>query len=201
MQTCLWSQTRAYLGVEGLEKQEVDRWVPDVRSVEDWFDIQDRLITHEALRKVGFTTSFGTEIVFLGMEYDVLSEMGNHPSFIRENRRWRRDFDKCIFGVLHELSGSLPWCTLYSESTTPATLGSLSDIVARRSPLVNHNGSSSHGFTDELAAVEPPGSTTYRQRFEAARSFDLDDDMGFYPSLSTFDEQGQITAPESASSL
>ena len=40
----------------------------------------------------------------------------------------------------------------------------------------------------EVVAVEPPSLIAYRQRFEAGRSFDLDDDLEFCPFLLTFDE-------------
>ena len=40
----------------------------------------------------------------------------------------------------------------------------------------------------EPVAVELPSITAYRQRFEAGRSFDLDDDLEFCPNLLTFDE-------------
>jgi hypothetical protein len=40
----------------------------------------------------------------------------------------------------------------------------------------------------EVVAVEPASLTAYRQRFEAGRSFDLDDDLEFCPFLLTFDE-------------
>jgi Domain of unknown function (DUF4452) len=40
----------------------------------------------------------------------------------------------------------------------------------------------------EVVAIEPPSLTAYRQRFEAGRSFDLDDDLEFCPFLLTFDE-------------
>ena len=40
----------------------------------------------------------------------------------------------------------------------------------------------------EPIAVELPSVTAYRQRFEAGRSFDLDDDLEFCPNLLTYDE-------------
>ncbi len=40
----------------------------------------------------------------------------------------------------------------------------------------------------EVVAAEPPSLVAYRQRFEAGRSFDLDDDLEFCPFLLTFDE-------------
>ena len=40
----------------------------------------------------------------------------------------------------------------------------------------------------EVVAVENPGLAAFRARFEAGRSFDLDDDLEFCPNLLTFDE-------------
>jgi len=38
--------------------------------------------------------------------------------------------------------------------------------------------------------TEAPSITAYRARFEAGRSFDLDDDLEFCPNLLTLDEVG-----------
>ncbi|OCT44964.1 hypothetical protein CLCR_06304 [Cladophialophora carrionii] len=40
----------------------------------------------------------------------------------------------------------------------------------------------------EIVIAEPPSVLAYRARFEAGRSFDLDDDLEFCPNLLTFDE-------------
>jgi hypothetical protein len=40
----------------------------------------------------------------------------------------------------------------------------------------------------EIIVAEPPSISAYRARFEAGRSFDLDDDLEFCPNLLTFDE-------------
>lgn len=45
---------------------------------------------------------------------------------------------------------------------------------------------------EKLAVSEPPALTAFRARFEAGRSFDLDDDMEFCPNLLTWDEVGHI---------
>lgn len=42
--------------------------------------------------------------------------------------------------------------------------------------------------TREPIITEPPSITAFRARFEAGRSFDLDDDMEFCPNLLSFDE-------------
>jgi len=41
---------------------------------------------------------------------------------------------------------------------------------------------------EKAVATEPPALTAFRARFEAGRSFDLDDDMEFCPNLLTWDE-------------
>lgn len=41
---------------------------------------------------------------------------------------------------------------------------------------------------EKLIVSEPPALTAFRARFEAGRSFDLDDDMEFCPNLLTWDE-------------
>ncbi|RMZ82379.1 hypothetical protein DV737_g2080, partial [Chaetothyriales sp. CBS 132003] len=47
----------------------------------------------------------------------------------------------------------------------------------------------------EVVPAEPPSLTAYRARFEAGRSFDLDDDLEFCPYLLTFDEVGVDDLP------
>lgn len=42
---------------------------------------------------------------------------------------------------------------------------------------------------------EPPALTIFRARFEAGRSFDLDDDLEFCPNLLTWDE---VCLPDNA---
>lgn len=41
---------------------------------------------------------------------------------------------------------------------------------------------------EKPVASEPPALTAFRARFEAGRSFDLDDDLEFCPNLLTWDE-------------
>ncbi|RMD40750.1 hypothetical protein DV735_g4363, partial [Chaetothyriales sp. CBS 134920] len=53
----------------------------------------------------------------------------------------------------------------------------------------------------EVVPAEPPSLTAYRTRFEAGRSFDLDDDLEFCPFLLTFDEKQSITSGSDRSSL
>lgn len=52
---------------------------------------------------------------------------------------------------------------------------------------------------EKLVMTEPPALTAFRARFEAGRSFDLDDDMEFCPNLLTWDEVR--CAPNSSFSL
>lgn len=46
-----------------------------------------------------------------------------------------------------------------------------------------------HKQAEKLVVSEPPALTAFRARFEAGRSFDLDDDMEFCPNLLTWDER------------
>ncbi|KIV93968.1 hypothetical protein, variant [Exophiala mesophila] len=52
----------------------------------------------------------------------------------------------------------------------------------------------------ELVA-EAPSLSAYRARFEAGRSFDLDDDLEFCPNLLTLDERQSVTSGSDRSSL
>jgi len=45
--------------------------------------------------------------------------------------------------------------------------------------------------------LEPPSIAAFRARFEAGRSFDLDDDMEFCPYLLTFDERQSVHSSSS----
>jgi len=49
----------------------------------------------------------------------------------------------------------------------------------------------------ETVIVEAPSVVAYRARFEAGRSFDLDDDLEFCPNLLTFDERQSVTSGSS----
>jgi hypothetical protein len=51
----------------------------------------------------------------------------------------------------------------------------------------------------EIVITEPPSVLAYRARFEAGRSFDLDDDLEFCPNLLTFDEVCGEALPTSPS--
>lgn len=50
---------------------------------------------------------------------------------------------------------------------------------------------------EKIAVLEPPSITAFRARFEAGRSFDLDDDMEFCPNLLTWDERQSVTSGSS----
>lgn len=52
-------------------------------------------------------------------------------------------------------------------------------------------------MTREPIVTEPPSITAFRARFEAGRSFDLDDDLEFCPSLLSFDERQSVTSGSS----
>ncbi|EXJ94553.1 hypothetical protein A1O1_02949 [Capronia coronata CBS 617.96] len=49
----------------------------------------------------------------------------------------------------------------------------------------------------ESVVPEVPSLATYRARFEAGRSFDLDDDLEFCPNLLSFDERQSVTSGSS----
>jgi hypothetical protein len=49
----------------------------------------------------------------------------------------------------------------------------------------------------EVVITEAPSMSAYRAKFEAGRSFDLDDDLEFCPNLMTFDERQSMTSGSS----
>lgn len=49
----------------------------------------------------------------------------------------------------------------------------------------------------EAVISEAPSMSAYRARFEAGRSFDLDDDLEFCPNLLSFDERQSVTSGSS----
>ncbi|ETN45188.1 uncharacterized protein HMPREF1541_10065 [Cyphellophora europaea CBS 101466] len=53
----------------------------------------------------------------------------------------------------------------------------------------------------EVVVSENPNLTAFRARFEAGRSFDLDDDLEFCPNLLTFDEKQSVSSGSDRSSL
>ncbi|KIW39322.1 hypothetical protein, variant [Exophiala oligosperma] len=53
----------------------------------------------------------------------------------------------------------------------------------------------------EAVINEAPTLAAYRQRFEAGRSFDLDDDLEFCPNLLSYDERQSVTSGSDRSSL
>jgi len=66
---------------------------------------------------------------------------------------------------------------------------------SRRAPRISasHNNQRQYRapkIVKEVVISEAPTLSQYRQRFEAGRSFDLDDDMEFCPNLLSFDEVG-----------
>src|ERR1700761_8649279 len=61
---------------------------------------------------------------------------------------------------------------------------------SRRAPRLSAAQNSHRQFraqkvVKEIVIAEPPSMTAYRARFEAGRSFDLDDDLEFCPNLLT----------------
>lgn len=64
---------------------------------------------------------------------------------------------------------------------------------SRRAPRLSAAQNSHRQFrapkiVKEVVITEAPSMTAYRARFEAGRSFDLDDDLEFCPNLLSFDE-------------
>lgn len=50
---------------------------------------------------------------------------------------------------------------------------------------------------EKVVMSEPPALTAFRARFEAGRSFDLDDDLEFCPNLLTWDERQSVASGSS----
>ncbi|KAK5392985.1 hypothetical protein LTR79_009889 [Exophiala xenobiotica] len=80
---------------------------------------------------------------------------------------------------------------------------------SRRAPRISSAQNSQRQYrvpkmAKEAVLTEAPTLTAYRQRFEAGRSFDLDDDLEFCPNLLSYDESQiqpqQITPSLSISS-
>jgi len=73
---------------------------------------------------------------------------------------------------------------------------------SRRAPRLsaaqnNHRQYRAPHSTKEPVVTEAPTLNAYRARFEAGRSFDLDDDLEFCPNLLSFDERQSITSGSS----
>ncbi|OQU94203.1 hypothetical protein CLAIMM_00593 [Cladophialophora immunda] len=73
---------------------------------------------------------------------------------------------------------------------------------SRRAPRLSAAQNSHRQFRapkviKEIVVTEPPSITAYRARFEAGRSFDLDDDLEFCPNLLTLDERQSVTSGSS----
>lgn len=75
---------------------------------------------------------------------------------------------------------------------------------SRRAPRLSSSQNSQKQFRGVRNLKELPDTTSitqYRQKFEAGRSFDLDDDMEFCPSLLTQDDLQSISSSSDRSSL
>ncbi|KAK5449802.1 hypothetical protein LTS15_008374 [Exophiala xenobiotica] len=75
---------------------------------------------------------------------------------------------------------------------------------SRRAPRISSAQTSQRQYrapkiAKEVVLTEAPTLTAYRQRFEAGRSFDLDDDLEFCPNLLSYDES--VTSGSDRSSL
>ncbi|TVY56227.1 Uncharacterized protein LSUE1_G008715 [Lachnellula suecica] len=89
----------------------------------------------------------------------------------------------------------------YSHQHPAANVHSASSHHSRgrRAPRMNNNklsGMRSNRKEEEAAVV-----TSFRQRFEAGRSFDLDDDLEFCPNLLTETDMVSISSSSDRSSL
>jgi len=71
----------------------------------------------------------------------------------------------------------------------------------RRAPRLSASQNSQRQFRGAKAMkesnIEPPNITAFRARFEAGRSFDLEDDELYCPNLLTFDERQSIHSASS----
>lgn len=77
---------------------------------------------------------------------------------------------------------------------------------SRRAPRISSAQNSQRQYrvpkmAKEAVLTEAPTLTAYRQRFEAGRSFDLDDDLEFCPNLLSYDERQSVTSGSDRSSL
>jgi len=73
---------------------------------------------------------------------------------------------------------------------------------SRRAPRLSASQNSHRQYRNkqpvkDLSTTEPPNVTVFRARFEAGRSFDLDDDLEFCPHLLTFDDRQSIHSASS----
>lgn len=72
---------------------------------------------------------------------------------------------------------------------------------APRLPASHNRHYRQHKPQKEVVAPENPSLAAFRARFEAGRSFDLDDDLEFCPNLLTFDEKQSVSSGSDRSSL
>ncbi|KIX08313.1 uncharacterized protein Z518_02969 [Rhinocladiella mackenziei CBS 650.93] len=72
---------------------------------------------------------------------------------------------------------------------------------SRRAPRISaqnsHRQFRGPKIIKEIVTAEAPSITAYRARFEAGRSFDLDDDLEFCPNLLSLDERQSVTSGSS----
>ncbi|KAL6249357.1 hypothetical protein RBB50_003210 [Rhinocladiella similis] len=77
---------------------------------------------------------------------------------------------------------------------------------SRRAPRISSTQNNQRQYrapkaVKEVVINEAPTLVAYRQRFEAGRSFDLDDDLEFCPNLLSYDERQSVTSGSDRSSL
>ncbi|CAL5873362.1 uncharacterized protein PFLUO_LOCUS7634 [Penicillium psychrofluorescens] len=68
---------------------------------------------------------------------------------------------------------------------------------SRRAPKMTQNARQFRGVKSMRELAEAPAMTAFRARFEAGRSFDLDDDLEFCPGLLTEDDLHSIHSASS----
>jgi len=73
---------------------------------------------------------------------------------------------------------------------------------SRRAPRLSASQNSHRQYRNkqppkDISNIEPASVTAFRARFEAGRSFDLDDDLEFCPHLLTFDDRQSIHSASS----
>ncbi|KAI9865333.1 MAG: hypothetical protein M1824_003487 [Vezdaea acicularis] len=87
-----------------------------------------------------------------------------------------------------------------ASSRSPASYNNHHGGRSRRTPRLSSSQNSHkpfRGVRSMKELTEPPAVTAFRARFEASRSFDLDDDLEFCPGLLTDDDLHSIHSSSS----
>ncbi|CAI7580897.1 unnamed protein product [Penicillium bialowiezense] len=90
----------------------------------------------------------------------------------------------------------------YNQQHHGAHMQSANHGRSRRAPkMASQNARQFRGVKSMRELAEAPAVTAFRARFEAGRSFDLDDDLEFCPGLLTEDDLHSIHSASDRSSL